>query len=70
MPITRILALAIMLLFATAISTVTIEAALAAAPCCGWVFGKYVNLKTGKAVTPPKGTRAPTAKPLGTCCNK
>jgi hypothetical protein len=28
-------------------------------PCCDWVYGKYINLKTGKEVKPPKGTVAP-----------
>ena len=23
-------------------------------PCCDWVYGKYINLKTGKEVKPPK----------------
>jgi hypothetical protein len=22
-------------------------------PCCDWVYGKYINLKTGKEVKPP-----------------
>jgi hypothetical protein len=28
-------------------------------PCCGWIYGKYINLKTGKEVKPPKGAVAP-----------
>ena len=28
-------------------------------PCCDWVYGKYINLKTGKEVKPPKGAVAP-----------
>jgi Protein of unknown function (DUF3551) len=31
----------------------------AAEPCCDWVYGKYINLKTGKEVKPPKGAVAP-----------
>ena len=27
----------------------------ASEPCCDWVYGKYINLKTGKEVKPPKG---------------
>ncbi|MFY9896372.1 MAG: hypothetical protein WAK67_01120 [Xanthobacteraceae bacterium] len=23
-------------------------------PCCAWVYGKYINSKTGKEVRPPK----------------
>jgi len=32
---------------------------VAAEPCCDWVYGKYINLKTGKEVKPPKGEVAP-----------
>jgi hypothetical protein len=28
-------------------------------PCCDWVYGKYINLKTGKEVKPPRGAVAP-----------
>ena len=28
-------------------------------PCCAWIYGKYINLKTGKEVKPPKGAVAP-----------
>jgi hypothetical protein len=28
-------------------------------PCCEWIYGKYINLKTGKEVKPPKGAVAP-----------
>jgi hypothetical protein len=40
----------------------------AAEPCCGWVGGKYINLKTGKPALPSKDAHAPsgsveTAKP-------
>ena len=28
-------------------------------PCCDWVYGKYINLKTGKEAKPPKGAVAP-----------
>jgi hypothetical protein len=31
----------------------------AAQPCCNWVGGKYINLKSGKEVKPPKGAVAP-----------
>ena len=31
----------------------------ASEPCCDWVYGKYINLKTGKEVKPPKGAVAP-----------
>ena len=33
-------------------------------PCCDWVYGKYINLKTGREVKPPKGAVA-----RGGCCN-
>ena len=38
---------------ATSVST------YAAQPCCEWLGGKYINLKTGKVVKPPKGAVAP-----------
>jgi hypothetical protein len=28
-------------------------------PCCDWVYGKYINLKTGKEIKPPKGAVTP-----------
>ena len=31
----------------------------ASEPCCDWVYGKYINLNTGKEVKPPKGAVAP-----------
>jgi hypothetical protein len=31
----------------------------ASEPCCDWVYGKYINLKTGKEVKPPRGAVAP-----------
>jgi hypothetical protein len=31
----------------------------AAEPCCDWVYGKYINLKTGKEVKPSKDAVAP-----------
>jgi hypothetical protein len=33
----------------------------AAEPRCDWVYRKYINLKTGKEVKPPKGAVAPGA---------
>ena len=31
----------------------------ASEPCCDWVYGKYINLKTGKEIKPPKGAVTP-----------
>ena len=31
----------------------------ASEPCCDWVYGKYINMKTGKEAKPPKGAVAP-----------
>lgn len=44
-------------------------------PCCAWVYGKYINLKTGKEVKPPKGAVAPgpvenAASPADRYCAK
>jgi hypothetical protein len=55
MVITRILALGNIL---TLIGTIGLAPGNAAEPCCGWVGGKYINLKTGMAVFPPKDARA------------
>jgi hypothetical protein len=37
----------------------TSASSYAAQPCCNWVGGKYINLKTGKEIKPPKGAVAP-----------
>ena len=44
-----------------AVATVigTSASSYAAQTCCNWVGGKYINLKTGKEVKPPKGAVAP-----------
>ena len=44
-----------------AIATVigTRASSYAAQPCCNWVAGKYINLKSGKEVKPPKDAVAP-----------
>jgi hypothetical protein len=65
MTITRVLALGSLIALNGAMS---LAPGYAAEPCCGWVGGKYVNLKTGKVTLPPKDARAPmgpagTAKP-------
>lgn len=65
MTITRVLALASLIALNGAMRSTT---AYAAERCCGWIGGKYINLKTGMAVLPPKDARArsgsvETAKP-------
>ena len=57
MAITRILALGNMLAL---IGTIGLAPGFAAEPCCGWVGGKYINLKTGIPVLPPKAGHAPS----------
>jgi hypothetical protein len=54
------------LAFAVIVAIAAFDTAYALQPCCSWVGGKYINLKTGKEVTPPKGSVAPArgeAKP-------
>jgi len=53
MPVTRILALGIMLMFAAADAAYA-QAQLPEAPCCTIVNGKYIDKKTGKEVMPAK----------------
>jgi hypothetical protein len=65
MTITRILALGNTFML---IGIIGLAPGNAAEPCCGWVGGKYINLKTGMAVLPPKDAHArsgsvETAKP-------
>jgi hypothetical protein len=72
MSIARILILGIVVMFAVA--TAAFRPVYAAEPCCNFVGGKYINLKTGKEVTPPKGVHAPRpaiggSKPAEPCCN-
>jgi hypothetical protein len=62
MVITRALALGSLIALNGATS---LAPGYAAEPCCGWVGGKYVNLKTGKVALPPKDAHAPTG-PVGT----
>jgi hypothetical protein len=57
MTITRIFWFAGALALATLIGTNV--SSYAAQSCCKWVGDKYINLKTGKLVKPPKGTVAP-----------
>jgi hypothetical protein len=40
------------------IGTINLAPGYAAEPCCGWVGGKYINLKTGMPVLPPKDARS------------
>jgi hypothetical protein len=56
MTITRTFCSASLLALATIMGPV---AQAAGEPCCDWVYGKYINLKTGKEVKPPKGAVAP-----------
>jgi hypothetical protein len=51
MAITRILALSNTLAL---MGTIGLAPSYAAERCCGWVGGKYINLKTGMPVLPPK----------------
>ncbi len=46
-------------LLALAAIVVPVAPGYAGEPCCDWVYGKYINLKTGKEVKPPKGAVAP-----------
>ena len=46
-------------LLALAAIVVPVAPGYAGDPCCDWVYGKYINLKTGKEVKPPKGAVAP-----------
>ena len=57
MTITRIFCFTGALALATLIGTSA--SSYAAQSCCKWVGDKYINLKTGKLVKPPKGTVAP-----------
>ena len=56
MAITRILVFGSLL---ARIGATDFAVVCAAEPCCGWIGGKYINLKTGKAVAPPKDTHPP-----------
>jgi hypothetical protein len=66
MKIVRLLSIGIMVMFALAVGIAAIDPAYAATPCCGYVGGKYVNLKTGKAVKPPASMKAAAPKTGGT----
>ena len=57
MTITRTFCSASLLALATIVGPVA--PGYAGEPCCDWVYGKYINLKTGKEVKPPKGAVAP-----------
>ena len=57
MTITRTFCSASLLVLATIAGPVA--PGYAGEPCCDWVYGKYINLKTGKEVKPPKGAVAP-----------
>jgi hypothetical protein len=57
MTITRTFCSASLLALATIMGPVA--PGYAAESCCNWVYGKYINLKTGKEVKPPKGAVAP-----------
>ena len=57
MTITRTFCSASLLALATIMGPVA--PGCAGEPCCEWIYGKYINLKTGKEVKPPKGAVAP-----------
>jgi Protein of unknown function (DUF3551) len=57
MTITRISCSASLLALTTIVGPVA--PGCAAEPCCDWVYGKYINLKTGNEVKPPKVAVAP-----------
>jgi hypothetical protein len=57
MTITRTICSASLLALAAIVGPVA--PGYAGEPCCDWVYGKYINLKTGKEVKPPKGAVAP-----------
>ena len=57
MAITRTFCSASLLALATIMGPVA--PGYAGEPCCDWFYGKYINLKTGKEVKPPKGAVAP-----------
>ena len=52
MTITRTFCFASLLALATIMGPVA--PGYAGEPCCDWIYGKYINLKTGKEVKPPK----------------
>ena len=56
MTITRTFCSASLLALATIMGPVA--PSHAGEPCCDWVYGKYINLKTGNEVKPPKGAVA------------
>jgi len=58
MTVRGILCFASVLTVATVIGTSA--SSYAAQPCCSWVGGKYINLKSGKEVKAPKGAVAPS----------
>jgi len=70
MTIARILILAIVVIFSAAVMTAAYDPVYAIEPCCGYVGGKYVNLKTGKEARPPKSASTTTAPVTGAdpCC--
>jgi hypothetical protein len=73
MTITRTFCSASLLALATIMGPVA--PGYAGEPCCEWIYGKYINLKTGKEVKPPKGAVAPgpvenAASPADRYCAK
>jgi hypothetical protein len=68
MTITRTFCSASLLALATIMGPVA--RAYASEPCCDWVYGKYINLKTGKEVKPPKGAVALSATAIATMDGK
>jgi hypothetical protein len=70
MTIARTISIGIFVTFALAFGIAALDPVYAVTPCCSYVGGKYINLKTGKEVTPPKSTS--TTKEPGTaqspCC--
>jgi len=73
MTITRTFCAASLLALATIMGPVA--PGYAGEPCCAWIYGKYINLKTGKEVKPPEGAVAPgpvenAASPADRYCGK
>jgi hypothetical protein len=62
MIITRIISIGIVVMFAL---IATFDAVYAESPCCTYRNGVYVNLKTGKPVTPPTSTIKASAPKTG-----
>jgi hypothetical protein len=66
MTIARTISIGIFVTFALAFATAALDPVYAVTPCCNYVGGKYINLKTGKEVTPPSTMKAAAPKTGGT----